>query len=387
MKINKIPLYDVSLSKEAIKEATDTLKSGWLSTGPKVTRFEKAITKKFGLKYAAGASSASQGLELILAAFQIGPGDQVITSPYTFISTIEAIHSVGAKPVFVDIDPYSLNINPDLVRSKINDRTMAIITVDVGGFPCDYQELNKIAREEGLLLIGDAAHSISSRYKSKPVYKYCDASVLSFHATKNLICGEGGMVLSDNKKIIERIKLLARHGISATALSRKKSKNHWQYDVIAPGYKATLSELHAAVGLGQLKSFDKEETKRIKLAERYLKNLSTVDQYLELPLTDKKYQHGWHLFITKLDVDNLKISRDQFIRKLLEHKIEAGVHFIPVYDFSFYKNILGWDGKKLSHTTDAFKRVMTLPLYPALTMKQVDYISDTIIKLITKYKK
>jgi len=224
MKINKIPLYDVQISKEAIREVTATLKSGWLSTGPKVARFEKEISKKFGFKYAAGVSSASQGLELMLSAHQIGPGDEIITSPYTFVSTIEAIHSVGAKPVFVDIDPYSLNINSDLIRAKINDRTMAIITVDVGGFPCDYQKLKKLAQDEGLLLLGDAAHSISSKYKAKPIFKYCDASVLSFHATKNLICGEGGMVLSDNKKIMERLQLLARHGISAGALQRKRIK-------------------------------------------------------------------------------------------------------------------------------------------------------------------
>lgn len=384
---NKIPLYYVKISKEAIREVTATLKSGWLSTGPKVAQFEQAISKKFGIKYSAGVSSASQGLELILSACQIGPGDEVITSPYTFISTIEAIHSVGAKPVFVDIDPVSLNINPDQIRAKINDRTMAVITVDVGGFPCDYKKLKKLTRDEGILLIGDAAHSISAQYKNKPIFKQCDISALSFHATKNLICGEGGMVLSDNKQLIERVKLLARHGISAGALKRKENKNHWQYDVIAPGFKATMSELHAAVGLGQLKSFAKEEKIRIKLAERYLKNLSTVDQYLELPLVPKQHHHGWHLFIVKLKTDSLKINRDQFIQELLRNKIEAGVHFIPVFDFSFYKNILGWNGKKLPHTTDAFLRVVTLPLYPSLTLKQIDQISDTIIELITKYKK
>jgi dTDP-4-amino-4,6-dideoxygalactose transaminase len=309
-------------------------------------------------------------------------GYEVITSPFTMVSTVEAIISAGCKPVFADINPKTLTIDPQDVARKITKKTFAVMPVDIAGYPSDYDSLRKICKEKALPLISDSAHSVGTLFKNKPVCNYADASIISFHATKNLVCGEGGIVLSKHKKLIETIRQLSKHGMSSSAHERKDKKNRWFYDVTSFGFKANMSELHAAVGLGQLGGFKSEQKKREKLALRYLENLKGLSEYMELSHINKKVTHGWHLFIIRLNLSNIKLSRDEFIRKMGQSKIECGVHYRPVFELSYYKDALKLSKKKFPNASYAGERVVTLPLYPGLKFSDIDYICDNIVKIL-----
>ncbi len=278
----KIPLYDIVISKQAISNVTKVLQSGWLSPGKMTSQFEEKILEITDSPYGVAVSSATDGMQLVLIALGIGDGDEVITTPFTFVATVEAILAVGATPVFADIDQNSLNIDPEDVYRKIRINTKAIIAVDIAGYPCNYDALNKICEEHKLPLISDSAHSIGTSLGDKSVVHHVDASIISFHATKNLICGEGGIVLTKHKMIADAARILSRHGMTSNA-SERAENNSWEYDVASPGLKANMSELHAAVGLGQTTVFEKEQAKRTKIAERYLKNLTDITEFVSLP--------------------------------------------------------------------------------------------------------
>ena len=384
--INKIPLYDIKLSKQAIISANEVLKSGWLSPGKKTASFEQEICRLTKCSYGVSVSSATNGMQLVLMSLGIGPGDEIVTTPFTFVATIEAILAVGATPVFADIDPLTLNIDPEEVYRKISDKTQTVIPVDIAGHPNNYDLLNKICEQYKIPLISDSAHSIGTTYKRKSIARWTDVSIISFHATKNLICGEGGIVLTKHKPIAETVRLLSRHGLTSTAIERKK-KNGWEYDAIAPGFKANMSELHAAIGLGQLTVFNKEQETRTKLAERYIKNLTSQSDFFEIPHEDKNTKNGWHLFIIRLHLSKLKIDRDKFIQLMKKQGIECGVHYKPIFELSFYKEALNMNPRYYPNTAYAGKRVVTLPLYPSLTLKQVDRICEVIESIVKKHKK
>ena len=386
MKNKKIPLYDKTISGQAIKNATDVLKSGWLSPGKMTQQFESEILKRTDSPYGVAVSSATDGLHLVLIALGIGFGDEVITTPYTFVATIEAILAVGAVPVFADIDQKSLNIDPEDVFRKIRVNTKAIIAVDIAGLPCNYDALNKICEEYKLPLISDSAHAIGSLYKGKAIAHHVDASVISFHATKNLICGEGGILLTKHQMISDAVKVLSRHGMTKSAAERKEI-NSWEYDIAFPGLKANMSELHAAVGLGQLTVFEKEQSKRELLVNQYCKNLSDVSEYLTLPSVDDDSTHGWHLFIIKLRLQSLKIDRDTFIHEMQNHNIECGVHYKPIFEFSYYQKALDIDPQEFPQTIQVWERVVTLPLYQSLTLEDVDHVCNQIKDILVKNKK
>ncbi len=385
MKNSKIPLFDIQLSKQAISNATKVLETGWLSPGKMTKDFEKKILSLTDSPYGVSVSSATDGLQLVLMALGIGYGDEVITTPFTFVATIEAIIAVGATPVFADIDS-SLNIDPEDVYRKVRINTKAIITVDIAGLPCNYDAINKICTEYKLPLISDSAHAIGSSYKGKSIVHHVDASVISFHATKNLICGEGGIVLTQHKMIADAVKILSRHGMTSSA-SERKEKNSWEYDVATTGIKANMSELHAAVGLGQATVYEKEQTKRVKIVERYIENLSDHSEQITLPKISDDSTHGWHLFIIKLNLKSLNIERDEFIKEMDALGVECGVHYKPIFEFTYYQAAFEMNPEEYPQTAQAWKRIVTLPLYPSLTLKDVDIICSQIKTIIKKNKK
>lgn len=378
-----IPLYDINLQAKTIKAVSDVLKSGWLSPGKNVLAFEQAVAAYLDVAYTVGVSSATDGLIVALKAFNVGAGDEVVTTPFTFVATIEAIVAVGATPVLVDIDYDSLTISIDAIKQKVSRNTKAIIPVDIAGFPCDYSSLKKLCRSNNIVLISDSAHTIGAKYKNKAIARYTDASVISFHATKNLICGEGGMICTNRKQIADKIRRIANHGLTNTAYSRKNNR----YDVTEAGLKANLSELHATVGLHQFQVLTKEQLHRNRLAQRYIKNLYELQPYIQLPLELPERRHGWHLFIGKLFLPGLKITRDQFIQNMKRVGVECGVHYQPVTELSYYRRAYKLKHSAFPETTRAGKSVITLPLYPSLTFKQVDYICEQIAILIEKYRK
>lgn len=379
-----IPLFDLTLSAKAKKEVAATLASGWITSGPGVAAFEKAVCRYLNVKYGAAVSSGTAGLYLALRAVGAEKGREIITTPFTFVATIEAILMTGAIPVFADIDPYTLNIDPDEAARKVSDHTVAVVPVDIAGYPVNYELLNKICREQSLFLIADAAHSFGAAYRNRTIPNLTDAAVCSFYSTKNLTCGEGGMVLSQHKQLVEKVKRLSLHGLTSSTYERKL-KSKWEYDVVDFGFKANMSDIHAAVGLGQLAVFEKEQAKRATLAERYMKNLADLSDSLELPVIDKHCQHGWHLFIIKLHLSHLKINRDRFMKLMADSGIECGVHYKPVFELTYYRDTLSLSEQYFPNATYAGRRVVTLPLYPSLKVTDVDYICDCITDIANKH--
>ena len=253
-----IPLFDLTLSAKARKEVASTLASGWITTGPKVAAFERAVCRRLNVKHAAAVNSGTAGLCLALKALGAGKGRDVITTPFTFVATVEAILMTGAAPVLADIDPHTLNVDPEEVARKVSKRTVAVVPVDIAGYPANYELLNKIADKYSLYLVADAAHSFGAAYRERTIPRLADAAVFSFYSTKNLTCGEGGMVLSRHQELIEKTKRLSLHGLTSSAYDGKLT-NRWEYDVVDFGFKANMSDIHAAVGLGQLSAFKKDQ--------------------------------------------------------------------------------------------------------------------------------
>lgn len=378
-----IRLFDLTVSREAIDEVTRSLKSGWLSTGPRVAQFERAILTAVRAKYAVAVNSATAGLAVALKAAGVGAGAEVVTTPLTFVATIEAILYCGGIPVFADIDAESLTLDAESVSRSLTARTAAVVTVDMAGHPCDYAKLRAVCSRRRIPLIADSAHAFGARYRGKPIPHWTDAAVYSFYATKNLTCGEGGMVVANRKQYMERVRYLSRHGMTSNAFQRQQ-RGGWEYDVVDLGFKANMSDIHAAVGLGQLQSFESDQKKRRQLVIRYYQNLEGLNEYIDLPFEQPHCRSAWHLFIIKLQSGRLRISRDQFISLMAKDGIECGVHYQPVFDFTYYRTLQRWK-KRCPNVVDAASRIVTLPLYPKLTVRDVDSICDRIADLCTKY--
>lgn len=377
----KIPLFDLKLSSEAKKEVADVLKSGWLSSGPKVAAFEKRIGKVTKVQNVAAVSSATAGLFLALKALGVKEGDEVITTPFTFVATIEVILHIGASPVLADIDPDTLNISCEEVRRKITDKTKAIMPVDMAGYPADYENLNRLALANSLKIISDSAHSFGATYNGKAMPFWTDASVYSFYSTKNVTSAEGGAVVSRRQETVDKVRLLSKHGLTSNAYDRQISGS-WKYDAPILGYKANMSDVHAAIGLGELSVFAANQKKKIKLIEQYFKRLEPVRKLLKLPQVEKNCQHAWHLFIVQLELGKLGINRNQFIEKMSKRGIECGVHYQPVFELSYYSKFFSLSLDKYPYAAKAGQRVVTLPLYPSLKVSEVDFICDAIIEIL-----
>jgi dTDP-4-amino-4,6-dideoxygalactose transaminase len=381
---SRIPLFDLSLSKRTRNEVAGTLASGWLTSGPKVAAFENAVRDYLNVKYAAAVSSATAGLYLALRAAGACQGREVVTTPFTFVATVEAILMTGATPIFADIDPRTLNIDVADIAQKVSDRTMAVLAVDIAGYPADYGRLRQICRERSLFLLADAAHSFGAAYKNKASANQADAAVCSFYPTKNLTCGEGGMVLSNRKQIIDQVRRLSIHSQTSSTYERTQ-KRTWDYDVVDLGFKANMSDVHAAIGLGQLSTFEKDQARRVALAERYRENLSGLSDFLELPKVERHCRHGWHLFIIKLNLPRLRISRDRFIGLMASYGIECGVHYKPIFELTYYRRALELSSQDYPNATSAGHRVVTLPLYPLLKIQDIDYICDRVAAIVSKH--
>lgn len=382
----QIPLFDLKLNAATKRKVAQTLDSGWLSTGPNAAEFEKAIAKLVGVRYAVAVSSATAGLELALRAVNARHGVEVVTTPMTFAATVSSIMRTGARPVFADIDPVTLNIDPDEIERRLSTSTLAVMPVDIAGLPCDYGSLNELCDHHRLPLIADSAHSIGATFRGRSVPALADVAVHSFYSTKNLTCGEGGMVLTRHKQFAEAVRLLSRQGMTRTAHERKKG-NPWAYDIRALGMKANLSDVHAAIGLGQLASFEKDQVKREKIAKRYQSNLAEYTDLIDLPIMPDKVQPSWHLFIIKLRLSRLKINRDRFIHLMAECGVECGVHYQAMFDLSYFRTHLGLSGQHFPNSAWATKRVVSLPMYPALPLKDIDYITECIAGILGKHRR
>ena len=381
-----IPLFDLKLSARTKREVAAALDSGWLTTGPRVRKFEQAVGEYLKVPHTVAINSATIGLQMVLTAIGAGPGKEVVTTPFTFVGTVEAILMTGAKPVFVDINRQTLNIDADSIASCINGNTAAVMPVDIAGNPADYGRIAALCNERDLPLVADAAQSIAGLHKGKSVPAHVDAAVFSFYSTKNLTCGEGGMVVSRHKELIDAVRLLSLHGLTSGTMERKKNRK-WRYDVKHLGFKANMSDIHAAIGLGELASLESYQRKRTKLTERYIRSLSDLSGLIEMPTPGKDSVHGWHLFIARLNTEKLTIDRDRFIELMLENGVECGVHYLPVFELSYYRKAMQIAPERFPNAAEAGRRVVSLPLYPGLKLTEVDFVCECIKTILSENQK
>ena len=330
------------IGREEIREVIDTIRSGWWGTGPKTATFEKEFASYVRAKYAISVNSATAGLHLALKVLNLKSGDEVITSPLTFVSTANVIIHAGGKPVFADIDSVSWNIDSKEIAKKITPRTRAIIPVHLHGRPADMDAIMRLAKKHNLFVIEDAAHAIEATYKGKKIGSIGDMTVFSFYVTKNLSTGEGGMITTNNKKWVLRLNTLRLHGLSADAWKRYSVRHFTLYEAIEPGFKYNLTDIASSLGLHQLRRIEKNLKRRAQIWNMYM-NAFMNESYLSLPASiEKDTRHAMHLFAVLVNIEKLKISRAGFINKLLGENIGSGVHFSPVHLHPYYRKSFGY---------------------------------------------
>ncbi|WBW99450.1 UDP-4-amino-4,6-dideoxy-N-acetyl-beta-L-altrosamine transaminase [Oceanirhabdus sp. W0125-5] len=374
------------IEEDEINEVVDSLKSGWLSTGPKTREFEKQFADYVGAKYAIAMNSATAALHLALEAADVGPGDEVITTPMTFCASVNTIVHMGAIPVFVDIDPKTHCIDPKKIEKKITPKTKAIVPVHYAGHSCDMDEIMRIAKKHNLFVSEDAAHAVYTKYKNKLIGAIGDCTSFSFYATKNICTGEGGILTTNRDDIAQKLREISLHGMNKAAWNRYGKGGSWRYDVENPGYKYNMTDIQASLGLCQLSKLERMQKRREEIAEKYNKAFGEINE-VTTPYTASYTRHAWHLYIIQLEVEKLKIDRDQFIEKLKEYNIGVSVHFIPVHYMSFYKNTFGYKVGDFPVVEEYFEKIISLPLYPKMSDEDVQYVIDVVERIIEEYKK
>ena len=373
-----IPYCLPSIDEDEIQEVVDTLRSGWLTTGAKTARFEKEFSTYVGAGYAIATNSCTAGLHLSVVALDIGPGDEVITSPLTFAATANVIVHCGATPVFADIEPSTYTLSVEDVEQKITHRTKAIIPVHYAGHPCRMHEIVDLAAANGLKVIEDAAHAVGTLYDSRHVGSIGDVTSFSFYATKNLTTGEGGMVTTDDESLAERIRSLSLHGLSADAWARYSQPSSWQYVVSEPGFKYNMADIQAALGLHQLRKLEQFTQRRRRIAETYRSRLGNLD--LVLPVEEEYARHTYHLYPILVE----GIERSDFIERMTDRGIGTSVHFSPLHLQPYYRDTFGYKKGDFPITEAIFARLVSLPLYPRMRDEDVERVSKEVIAVLTE---
>ncbi len=369
--------------QEELDEIADTINSGWWGTGPKTEAFEKQFAKYIGCKYSLGVSSATAGLHLALKALDVGPGDEVITTPLTFCSTANVIIHCGATPVFADVEPNSWNIDPSEIEKKITKRTKVILPVHLHGRPCNMNEIKKIARKHKLYVVEDAAHAIEAVYKGKKIGNIADITVFSFYVTKNLATGEGGMITTNRRSWANLIKVLSLHGLSRDAYKRYSVKQFKIYQCLYPGFKYNMIDLTASLGIHQLNRIEKNAKTRKQIWDLY--NSDFKDLPLVLPIPEEKDDyHARHLYAILLPLEKMKISRNKFIDLLIKSNIGSGIHFTPVHLHKYYRDSFGFKKGDYINSEYIGERIISLPIGGNLTEKDARDVTRTVKDILLK---
>ncbi len=372
-----LPFSPPFIGEEEISEVVDSLRSGWITTGPKTKRFEQEFADYFNSPAALALSSCTAALHLALVINNIGPGDEVITTPMTFTATVSVIEHVGATPVLVDIQPDTMNIDPVKIQAAITDKTKAVLAVHYGGHPCEMDEINSICNENNLLLIEDAAHAIHAKYKGKFIGSSENLVAFSFYATKNLTTAEGGM-LTGNKDLVEKGIISSLHGMNRDAWKRNDKTGSWRYDIVTPGFKYNMTDLQAGMGLAQLKKLKDMYSRRREIVSMYNDAFTAVG-YFDLPVEREYCESAWHLYPLRIREGAFKITRDEFIEELRKRNIGTSVHFIPIHTFSYYVEKYGYKPGDYPIAFNESERLITIPLHPGLSDDDVKDVVDAVL--------
>ncbi len=373
-----IPYGRQTIEEDDIQAVVEVLKSDFLTTGPKVKEFERAVADYVGVKYAVAVSNGTAALHAACAAIEIGEGDEVITTPLTFAASANCVLYCGGTPVFADIDPKTYNINPEDIRRKITKKTKAIIPVHLAGQPCDMDAIYEIAAEYGLFVIEDGAHALGSEYKGKKIGTLSDMTTFSFHPVKPITTGEGGMVVTDSKELYERLVLFRSHGITRNEAFLTRNDGPWFYQQLGLGYNYRITDIQCALGVSQMKKLERFLARRREVVKRYnnaFKDCPNIVTPYQLPETNS----GWHLYIIQV----LNCDRKKVFQQLKEEGIGVNVHYIPVYFHPYYQE-RGYRDVHCKHAEEVYSHIISLPLFPGLTDSEQDEVIEKVKKVTEK---
>ena len=366
-----------TIERPEIDEVLAVMESGWLGTGPRVARFEQEFSAYKGVEHAAALNSCSAALHLAILAAGIEPGDEVITTPMTFCATANAIIHAGGVPVLADVDPSTMNIDPEQVRAKITARTRAILPVHFAGRACDMDALCAIAAAHGLKIIEDCAHAIETEYRGKKAGTIGDFGCFSFYVTKNIVTGEGGMVLARHEEDIARIKVLGLHGMSKDAWKRFSDAGYKHYQVVDCGFKYNMMDLQAAIGIHQLKRVEPYWRRRSEIWQRYMEAFADLPVGLPAPV-EANTRHAYHLFTLLVDRDSAGVARDEFLDRMTAVGIGVGVHYLSLTEHPYYQQTFAWRPEDYPNATRIGRQTVSLPLSPKLADDDVARVIEAV---------
>lgn len=375
-----LPFAKPDVDQREIDAVSEVIASGWLTTGPKTREFEATFAARVGAKHAIAVNSATAAMHLALEAAGLQAGDEVITTTMTFAATAEVVRYFNAKPVLVDIDPLTFNIDVNQIEAAITPRTKAIIPVHVGGQAADLDAVQQIADRHGLIVIEDAAHALPTEYKGRMVGSISDFTAFSFYATKTLATGEGGMITTDNDEWADRCRVMSLHGISKDAWKRYTSEGNWYYEIVAPGFKYNLTDVAAAMGLVQLSKLEQMNTRRQEIARLYDAAFSPHPA-LETPAVSPHSTHPYHLYILRLNSDALTIDRNEFINHLRAANIGVSVHWIPLHMHPYYRETYGYRPEDYPVAFAEYQRIISLPIYSSMSDQDVNDVIAAVTQI------
>ena len=380
-----LPFSPPLIGEEEISEVVDTLRSDWITTGPKTKRFEKEFAAYLDAPGALALNSCTAGLHTALATLGIGPGDEVITTPMTFAASVNVIEHVGARPILVDVEPDTLNIDPALVAAAITPRTRAVLPVHFAGHPADLDPIAELATTHRLAVIEDAAHALPARYRNHPIGAGGNPAAFSFYATKNLTTAEGGMLTGD-AEFLDRARVVSLHGMSRDAWKRYERGGNWFYEVVVPGFKYNMTDIQAALGLWQLRKLAGFQERRRAVVRMYDEAFGS-ESALELPARRPDVEHAWHLYVLRLRPEELRIDRDQFIEELALREIGTSVHFIPIHLHPYYRDKYRYVPESFPVAHGNFERMLSLPLHPRLSDDDVADVIDAVLDVVQTHRR
>ena len=402
-----VPYFRPSLSEAEIHEVLDTLRSGWLTTGNKVKRFETDFAAAVGSPNAVAVNSCTAALHLAVEALELTAGQAVLVPTMTFAATAEIVRYAGAIPILIDCDPITLNLDLDDAADKLDQlrnhrlgvsaslsrdtRAVGIIAVHVGGMMLDIDQLQVFARQEGLWVVEDAAHTFPAAWRKSPIHPWqrcgegtADVTCFSFYANKTITTGEGGMAVTHDTDLASRMRMMSLHGLSQDAWDRYSTGGTWDYKIAAPGFKYNLTDIAGAIGIHQLARAESMRKERERIARRYLDELSTLEE-IELPPNDLNRIHSWHLFPIKLNLNRLSISRNRFIEELKLRGVGCSVHWRPLHLHPYYEQTFGWRQDSLPVATEVWERLISLPLFPGMDEREIEHVVDSIVEICRRY--
>jgi dTDP-4-amino-4,6-dideoxygalactose transaminase len=387
--MREVAFHRPSIGPEEEREVLDTLRSGWITTGPKVKRFEQDFAKYVGAKHAVAVAHCTGALHLALWGLGLEHGDEVITTPFTFTATAEIAGYLGVRPIFVDVDPGTFNINParveEVLESGKHPRVRVLLPVHFAGHPCDMDRLLGIAREYDLKMVEDAAHAagaarhLEGRGMAK-IGAISDITCFSFYATKHITTAEGGMLTTEDAGLAEKITVASLHGMNRDAWKRYDKSGSWFYEIHDQGFKYNLSDVHAAIGLAQLRRADEFLRRRTAIARAY-NDAFRADDALQTPYCEPGVEHAWHLYVLRLHPERLRVGRNQFVEMLRERGVGTSVHCIPLHTMHYYQRAYGYRTGDFPVAEDIYSRCLSLPIYSAMSDEDVSYVIETALSI------